>query len=55
MENEFVTLTCPACGKEIQIPVELEAFSCLYCGEKLRMADFRTPVNPADPADLAYV
>lgn len=26
---------CPKCGKKLQIPAELEQFSCLYCGAKL--------------------
>lgn len=26
---------CPQCGKELQIPQELETFSCLYCGARL--------------------
>ncbi len=26
---------CPQCGKELQIPEELEEFSCLYCGARL--------------------
>lgn len=27
-------VTCPHCGKAMDIPAELEAFSCLYCGER---------------------
>lgn len=51
---EIKTLTCPACGREIQVPGELETFSCVYCGEKLRMADFlRAPV-PAEESDRTY-
>lgn len=26
---------CPQCGKQLQIPQELEEFSCLYCGARL--------------------
>lgn len=26
---------CPACGKLLEIPMELSAFSCLYCGVRL--------------------
>ena len=55
MESEMITLRCPTCGKEIQIPAELETFSCLYCGAKLRMADFLQPPVPANEADRAYV
>lgn len=54
MTNETITLKCTSCGKEIQVPAELESFSCLYCGAKLRMADFTKPALPADEADRAY-
>lgn len=27
---------CPFCGKSLEIPAELEEFSCLYCGERSR-------------------
>lgn len=54
MPNETVTLTCPTCGREIQIPAELEQFSCLYCGAKLRMAELLPPTQPAEEADRAY-
>lgn len=32
---EMITYRCPNCGHELQIPAELESFSCLYCGERL--------------------
>ena len=51
---ETITLTCPACGREIRVPAELEAFSCLYCGAKHRMAALTAPVGNADEADRAY-
>ena len=54
MEKEMITLTCSNCGKELQVPAELEEFSCLYCGEKLKMAEL-LPAEAADPADLADV
>ena len=61
MENETITLKCTSCGKEIQIPADLESFSCLYCGAKHRMADYRSKAEaeipatlPADEADRAY-
>ena len=54
MTNETITLKCTSCGKEIQVPAELESFSCLYCGAKLRMADFTQPAQTADEADRAY-
>ena len=52
MDN--ITLICPACGKEITVPAELESFSCLYCGAKHRMAELTAPTVPADEADRAY-
>ena len=55
MENETITLKCTSCGKEITVPAELETFSCLYCGAKLRMADYYQPTLPADESDRAYV
>ena len=27
---------CPQCGKKLEIPAELEEFSCLYCGARMR-------------------
>lgn len=54
MENEMITLKCPDCGKEILVPPDLEEFSCLYCGAKLRMAELFRPTQPADEADRAF-
>ena len=51
---EQITLTCPACGREIQVPAELREFSCVYCGAKHRMAELLTPKAPADEADRAF-
>lgn len=50
-----VTLTCSACGREITVPADLAEFSCLYCGEKLRMDDLLPKPSAADEADLEYV
>ncbi len=30
--SDMKKVTCPHCGKELDIPAELEEFSCLYCG-----------------------
>jgi len=35
MEQKMTEGRCPKCGKALQIPAELDAFSCLYCGERL--------------------
>lgn len=51
---ETITLNCSVCGKEIQVPAELEEFSCLYCGAKQRRSDLLPPANPADERDLVY-
>lgn len=37
---------CPSCGKELQIPAELQEFSCLYCGARLTPAQLRTQREP---------
>ena len=36
---EMRKVTCPKCGKELEIPEDLEEFSCLYCGERIHMED----------------
>ncbi len=41
---------CPKCGKQLQIPAELEEFSCLYCGARLNRASLRE--KPATVQDL---
>lgn len=33
---EYIKAVCPHCGKEMQIPSDLEEFSCLYCGDRVR-------------------
>lgn len=32
---EMITRLCPHCGKELQVPEELQEFSCLYCGQRI--------------------
>ena len=32
--EEMTTGLCPKCGHTLQIPAELERFSCMYCGER---------------------
>jgi ribosomal protein S27AE len=29
---EFVTLTCPSCGGELQVTNDIDRFACAYCG-----------------------
>lgn len=47
---EMMKLTCPNCGKELEIPGELDEFSCLYCGTRSSVAELanskaETPEN----------
>lgn len=46
MSQAFFTVQCPACGKELNIPAELDTFSCMYCGERLSKDHF-VPQVPA--------
>lgn len=40
---ELIKLTCPNCGKTLDIPGELAEFSCLYCGARSRVAALLAP------------
>ena len=43
---------CPKCAKELVIPDGLEEFSCLYCGERMTLAQLlREAAAPSDPAE----
>ena len=33
---DMIRGVCPQCGKKLEIPAELEEFSCLYCGARMR-------------------
>ena len=35
--SELKKVICPNCGRELEIPAELEAYSCLYCGERTEL------------------
>lgn len=37
--SEMIRGGCPKCGKEIEVPRELEEFSCLYCGARVQMSE----------------
>ncbi|MBQ6430741.1 MAG: hypothetical protein IJJ99_02535 [Oscillospiraceae bacterium] len=39
--EEIMKGNCPHCGKPLEIPAELEEFSCLYCGARLKADDLR--------------
>ena len=50
---EMIKLTCPNCGKVLDIPEELAEFSCLYCGTRSVVAELlkkkgETPENFAE-------
>lgn len=46
--SELMKLTCPGCGRELEIPAELEEFSCLYCGERSSVAELLMPADIPD-------
>lgn len=47
---EMKEYICKSCGKAIEVPEELETFSCVYCGCTMTKAEFLPPVK--DPAQL---
>ena len=58
MEQKTIELTCRSCGKTVQIPEELTEFSCVYCGEKMTMEEFRPKpavVGERDETDREFV
>ena len=54
---ETIKGTCPHCGKPLEIPAELEEFSCMYCGERMRTAVLLAPARRAEcsPEDRQYL
>ena len=34
---ETIKGNCPHCGKPLEVPADLEEFSCMYCGERMRL------------------
>ena len=47
---ETIRIECPKCKKALEIPQELDEFSCLYCGERLRLADLLRPAAVTEDA-----
>ena len=45
--EEMTTGLCPKCGHTLQIPAELERFSCMYCGERLTKRQLLTQPEEA--------
>lgn len=52
MDEKQLEGICPSCGKPLQIPAELESFSCMYCGHRMTLAEFTAP-QPAGEFDEA--
>ncbi len=50
--SEFIQGNCPYCGKSLQIPADLEEFSCLYCGKRCR-TELLTVANAVDANSCA--
>lgn len=50
--SELKKVLCPNCGKELEIPAELQAFSCLYCGERTELMPEETRIVPADAGEF---
>lgn len=46
---EMITRVCPHCGKELQVPEELQEFSCLYCGQRITLET--APLDAAPEGD----
>jgi DNA-directed RNA polymerase subunit RPC12/RpoP len=49
---EKIVGNCPFCGKSLEIPAELEEFSCVYCGKRSRTAVLTMEVPLADVQTL---
>jgi ribosomal protein S27AE len=47
--TEFVTLTCPSCGGELQVTDDIDRFACAYCGAEhlVRRGGGIVSLNPA--------
>lgn len=48
MSNELISVSCPQCGEELNIPAHLDAFSCLYCGQRILKSDLLPKVPQAE-------
>lgn len=44
---------CTHCGRTIQVPEELETFSCVYCGQTMTV-ERRLPVGESNESDRVY-
>ena len=51
---ETIKIECPNCRKVLEIPQELEEFSCMYCGERMKLAELLRPTEGQTEAE-AYL
>lgn len=51
---ETIRIECPNCGKVLEIPQELEEFSCMYCGERMKLSELLRPTEEQTAAE-AYL
>lgn len=49
---ETIKLNCTNCGRELDIPSELEEFSCMYCGQRLCKSELLRPRTDAHEAEV---
>ena len=45
---------CTSCGNSIQVPEELETFSCVYCGATMTVEPKRLPIGESCEEDRSY-
>ena len=38
---DYRTCICPHCGKEVPVPDEMQAFSCIFCGSAQGLSVYR--------------
>lgn len=49
MAEKLLEGTCPVCGKALQIPADLEEFSCMYCGQRMKAEELIRPDAAPEP------
>lgn len=42
---EAIRIECPSCKKALEIPRELEEFSCMYCGARMKLSELLRPTE----------
>jgi hypothetical protein len=45
MSVKLISLTCPNCGGQLELPDEPRDFYCQYCGTRIRLDDGSTNIN----------